>query len=224
MDELGTQGSDVEERATRLFHQNLEELIDEWEGNRKELLELKTIHKVLSGPIDSFAATTMLVEAVRSYIFSLYVGSVLLAAMAIEIGLREFVQRWLSNFTKEPVSSPLPGLIEEVDFRRVIEFCKKYKLLGGSNEQVYGRLHACYEIRNKYSHAKFSQILEQDAKHYVNEKGKPGELGPVGQDPFLRAIHLHVNVAHDDALDILRLAAENFDVITCKLRDNIEKQ
>jgi hypothetical protein len=205
----------------RIFHQTLEELIDEWEGNRKELLQLKILDKVLRGPIDSFAATTMLVEAVRSYMFSLYVGSVLLAAMAIEIGLREFVQRWFINLTKEPASSALPGLIEEVDFRRVIEFCKAYELLGDPNENVYGRLHACYDIRNKYSHAKFSQILEQRAKQptiSVNEEDKAGRFGPVGEDPFLRAIHLHVNVAHDDALDILRLAAENFDVITCKLR------
>jgi hypothetical protein len=116
VNDLGTQGSDIEERAMRIFHQTLEELVEEWDGNREDLLELKMLEKVVGGPIYSFDATTMLMEAIRSYIFGLYVGSVLLTAMAIEMELREVVQRWLINFTREPALSALPSLIEELDF------------------------------------------------------------------------------------------------------------
>jgi hypothetical protein len=219
VDDLETQGLGIEERAMRIFHQTLEEFVDECESNRKELP--KILDNVMRSPEGSRSAVTMLVEAVRSYVLSLYVGTVLLAAMAIEIQLREFVQHWFVNFTREPAMLVLQGLIEDLDFRRLIEFCKSHELLGNSKEDVYGKLHACYDLRNNYSHAKFSRILAEKARQStvgVDENGKHAGFGPPGEDPFLQAIYLHVKVAHDDALEIIRLAAESFDVITRKLR------
>jgi hypothetical protein len=212
---LGSQGLDIEERALSLFYETTEEFIEECENNRKEAMAI--LNDVLNRPMHSHSAAAMLIETVRSYQFSLYVGSILLSAMAVEIELREFVQRWFTSFTKEPQRSGLLTLIEELDFRRVIKFCKSYEMLGNSNDDVYSKLHACYNLRNKYSHAKFSQILEQKAKHSrvdVDPSGRHGKFGPPGDNPFLQAIYLATKVAHDDALEMIRLVAESFEVIT----------
>jgi hypothetical protein len=112
-------------------------------------------------------------------------------------------------------------LIEELDFRRIIEFCKSYNLLESPNYDVYSKLHVCYNLRNKYSHAKFSQILEEKAKQFSVDGGQIGghkRFGRPGDNPFLQAIYLATKVAHDDALEIIRAVAESFDVITRDLR------
>lgn len=192
---MDSQGLDIEERALSLFYETSEEFIEECEDNRKEVMGI--LNNVLNRPMHSHSAAAMLIETVRSYQFSLYVGSILLSAMAIEIELREFVQRWFTSFTNEPQRSGLLSLIEELDFRRVIEFCQSYEILGKSNDDVYSKLHACYNLRNEYSHAKFSLILEEKAKHStvdVHPSDRHKKFGPPGDNPFLQAIYLATKV------------------------------
>jgi hypothetical protein len=216
---LNSEDSDIEERALRLFYGPTKEFIEECEDNQREVMSI--LGNVLNRPMHSHAAAAMLTETVRSYQFSLYVGSILLAAMAIEVELREFVQRWFTTFTQEPQKSGVQSLIEELDFRRIIEFCKTHELLENSKDDVYGKLHLCYDLRNKYSHAKFSQILEEKAKQFSGEPGQTGghkRFGPPGDNPFLQAIYLATKIAHDDALAIIRAVAESFDAVTRDLR------
>jgi hypothetical protein len=216
---LNSQGSDIEERALSLFYETTEEFIEDCEDNRKEVMAI--LSNVLNRPMHSHSAAAMLIETVRSFQFSLYVGSILLAAMAIEVELREFVQRWFSSLTKETEKSGLQSLIEELDFRRIIEFCKSYELLEDSKDDVYSKLHVCYSLRNNYSHAKFSQILEEKARKLTADLGQSGQhkrFGPPGDNPFLQAIYLPTKVAHDDAVEMIRVVAESFDVITRDLR------
>ena len=206
--DLGSQDSGIGERALSLFYETIEEFIEECEDNRNEVMAI--LNNVLKRPMHSHSAAAMLIESFHSYQFSLYVGSILQSIMAIEIELRDVVQRWFTSFTQEPQKSGLQSLIEELDFRRVIELCKSYELLGNSNDTVYSKLHACYNLRNKYSHAKFSQILEEKAKQStvgLDPNGKRKKFGPPGDNAFLQAIYLATKVAHDDALETIRLVA-----------------
>ena len=98
-------------------------------------------------------------------------------------------------------------------------YCKSNELLGKSDEDVYTNLHACYDLRNKYSHAKFSQILDEKEKQSKGgrEERARSKFSPIRVNPFLQAIWLHVEVAHDDALQLLSLVAEIFNVISSEL-------
>jgi hypothetical protein len=157
------------------------------------------------------------IDARQSYILSQYVGSVLLAGMSIEIAVRQFLERFFERQVgPDKASCFISPLLEELDFRRIVKLCENWKCF--ADGQVYSMLHRCYDIRTKYSHAKISAILGSWGSERLNgkqqgEEGEVQETRELKDDEFLRAVVVSMISARDDALSILQLVQQAFEIV-----------
>jgi hypothetical protein len=201
-----------DETAEIIFHRKLEQAVPEFEKNLKELPQRDVI-KESDIPI---IPQIFWLNARDSYILNQYFGSILLGGMAIEIAVREFLQGWFERYVKDkPMISATSWLLEELDFRKAISLCEMLEVFGQKSDEIYGKLHKCYDIRNKYSHARLTAILGKLADEVVevrDEQGKTVKTHTIKEDEMLTAAGAQMN-AHDDALTMISLIEEAFDVI-----------
>lgn len=157
------------------------------------------------------------IDARESFILSQYAGSVLLSGISIEIAVRQFLERFFERQVGPNKASYLISpLLEELDFRRILKLCENWKCF--ADEQVYGMLHKCYDVRTKYSHAKISAILGSWGSERLTSKQEGNESGAqetreLKDDEFLKAVVVSRISARDDALSILQLVQQAFEIV-----------
>jgi hypothetical protein len=206
--------SELEEIAKNVFHEDLAKTLKLFAEFQKELPNLDYLVRD-----QEFALTPrlFLAKAMESYTFGHFYGSVLLAGTAIEIGLREFVQEQVVKYIEHDKSKALVSQIfDEMDFRKVVELCKEFEVLGDKKAKIYATLHGCYNIRNKYSHGYLMKILGKLASEPItthDANGKPIIIGTLGDDDLLRNAAVEGLAAHSDALELIKLVASSFDQI-----------
>lgn len=126
-------------------------------------------------------------DARMSYEAEIYVGAILLAALAAESGLREYLKVYiLRRFGKDAVEFIDAHLLEEMDFRRLVMMCERLGLL----KSIITDLHKIYNVRTKYAHVKIMPILgelaEEDVTvHESDTSGKIVDHYKVKDDDFL---------------------------------------
>lgn len=204
----------TDERAEKIFNRTAEEAITQFEKNMEELPDLE---KVVRNGAFPLPPRLLLVDAIRGFTLSQYIGSISLAGMAIEIGVRESISQWFRTIAPSATSG-IAGLIEELDFRRAIGFCEANELFGDSKHGIYSKLHKCYDIRNKYSHAKISEILGKIANEpieLVNDKGEKVKGPTVAEVPTYAMANVR-RIACQDALTFIQLIREIFPQLFAK--------
>jgi hypothetical protein len=191
-----------------------EEAAAEFDKNVKDLTPRDAIHEIdiPMGP------RFFWLDARQSFILGQYVGSVLLAGMSIEIAVRQFLERFFERRVSDrEVKSIISSLLEELDFRKIVKLCQDRKCFG--DDTVYAKLHECYNIRTKYSHAKISAILGTWGSEPVavsNEHGETMRTDRLGEDELLTAVVVSKINARDDALKIIRLVEQSLEVVFCR--------
>lgn len=193
-----------------------EKAVAQFENNMQDLPPREAIDETFVPAAPRF----FWIDARQSYVLSQYAGSVLLAGMSIEIALRQFLERFFQRQVgPDKASYLISPLLEELDFRRILKLCENWKCF--ADEQVYGMLHKCYDLRTKYSHAKISAILGSWGSERLTTKQEGKESGvqeprELKDDEFLRSVVVSRISARDDALNILQLVQQAFEIVFCK--------
>lgn len=156
-------------------------------------------------------------DARQSFVFGQFVATVLLAGMSIEISVRQFLESWIERrIENQTASEIISTILEEVDFRKAVKICEDQKCFG--DDSVYGKLNACYDVRNKYSHARLSSILGKWGLQPVTEQSQsgPSTTHTVREDEFLTSAVMAQISSREDALHMLRLVDDSLRVIFTK--------
>jgi len=135
-----------------------------------------------------------------------------LTGACLEIAIRQFLEDFLEKQLGENVSQTVAPLLDELDFRKAVEYCRSLACFGDPRStQVYSRLHRCFYIRNNYSPAKLSGILKEMAKSPVNEVDPSGNITnshPLKEHEYLAMLEVRNVKAKQDALEIMRISLD----------------
>ena len=147
-------------------------------------------------------------DARTSFLCGQYIASILLTSLSLEIAVRQALR---DRLEKEALD--VSGL-DELDFRNIVGQCKDFTLFGPRDTDIYGHLHRCYDIRRNYSHGKLPAILGQMGKSPVFENvgGAVIRAGAFKDVPYLALLGMRGAIAKEDALRIMALVADAFEV------------
>ncbi len=204
----------LQEIAKNVFKEELDKALLQFAEYQKELPNLENVITDQEFPL---TPRLFLSKAMETYTLGQFYASVLLAGTAVDIGLRVFLQQQLGKYVAEQKpKSIVSHLVEEFDFRKAMTVCEKFELFGNKKEKIYGMLHRCFDIRNKYSHGDLTKILGKTADEPIvttDEEGKRVELASIGDDEFFRNVYVEALVAHKDASELIGLVGDSFDII-----------
>lgn len=149
-------------------------------------------------------------DARTCFLCGQYVASVVLTGACLEIAIRQFLEDLLEKKLGETNSQTLTPLLDELDFRKAVEYCKSLECLGDPRStQVYSELHQCFNIRNNYSHAKLSGILKKMGESPVTDVDSSGKITksyPLREQEYLAMLGVRHVKAKQDALEIMRIS------------------
>jgi hypothetical protein len=151
-------------------------------------------------------------DARTCFLCGQYVASVMLSGACLEIGIRQSLENFLERKLGETNSEVVAPLLNELDFRRAVEYCRSLACFGDPNStQVYSKLHQCFDIRNNYSHAKLSSILKEMGKtpvHEVDPSGRITKSYPLRKQEYLAMLGVRIVKAKEEALEIMRISLD----------------
>ena len=141
----------------------------------------------------------------------------MLTGACLEIAIRQFLEDFLDKKLGKTNSQAIAPLLDELDFRKAVEYCRNLECFGDpKSTQVYSQLHQCFNIRNNYSHAKLSAILEEMGKAPVHEVDSSGQITksyPFREQEYWAMLGVRNVKAKEDALEIMGISLDAFKVM-----------
>jgi hypothetical protein len=183
--------------------------ISDIEALAKKNMPLVEPEERLSEAIAPMLPTQLWRDARTCFLCGQYVASVVLTGACLEIGIRQFLEDFLEKKLGETSSQLLAPLLDELDFRKAVEYCKGLACFGDPRSTQVYEPHQCFNIRNNYSHAKLSSILKKMGEAPVNEIDPSGEITksyPLREHEYLAMLGVRHVKAKEDALEIMRIS------------------
>jgi hypothetical protein len=131
------------------------------------------------------------------------VSSILLAGLAVESGVNEYVSAWLYRKLGKDQIAAMKFLEDvSIDFRKLVELMW---FIGAFSDSLKSDLHDVYNSRNKYAHMQVMKIVgnKGEVEFELRSDGQVVKKLKAKEDEFMRSLLVMMNAA-GDAYQILR--------------------